>query len=300
VGMKGEIAPRVAGYAFMFDLAKVLEFKDTVATVANQDPPPSDPMRPETVTTKQPVSPVSALQDIYATFMTAYADVSLGQFKIPVSWEGYNSSSRLLFAERALASREFGDKRDLGLRLAKTWTHAGYQLGLYNGATLNNLDTNNAKDASLRIEVFPVPGLMVGAMAYGTVGDRARPATKDRLEGDLRYERGPFLFQGEFIRAHDVTSGGADVSAHGFYAALAWTFIEMIQPCVRLGYLDPDAGKNLDPAADKGKDEAWHIDGGLNVYLRKHEAKLQLHYARIQYDDRTAANQGILAAQVSY
>ena len=68
------------------------------------------------------------------SFRVSYLDASIGQFKIPVSYEGYNSSSKLLFAERAPVSRKYGDVRDMGLRLAN-----------FNGTTLDNLDNNKQK-----------------------------------------------------------------------------------------------------------------------------------------------------------
>ena len=44
----------------------------------------------------------SILQDVELTYLSDYADVSIGQFKIPISYEGYNSASKLIFPERAL------------------------------------------------------------------------------------------------------------------------------------------------------------------------------------------------------
>ena len=98
----------------MIDPARVLEFRDRTLGEA---------------TVKQPVGPVSMFQDFYVTYKTTYVEASVGQFKIPVSWEGYNSSSKLLFAERAPVSRAFGDKRDLGIRLAKKFERFGYMAG---------------------------------------------------------------------------------------------------------------------------------------------------------------------------
>ncbi|MGA9525613.1 MAG: porin, partial [Myxococcaceae bacterium] len=89
----------------MIDPARVLEFRDRTLGEA---------------TVKQPVGPVSMFQDFYVTYKTTYVEASVGQFKIPVSWEGYNSSSKLLFAER-----------DLGIRLAKKFERFGYMAGVY-------------------------------------------------------------------------------------------------------------------------------------------------------------------------
>ncbi len=287
ISAKGEIVPRLVAYAVMIDPAKVLESEEVTIEVAPG----------EEVTISQPQSAISVFQDLFITFQSPYVDASIGQFKIPVSWEGYNSSSKLLFAERAPVAREFGDRRDIGLRLAKTWEYFGYSAGLFNGTTLNNLDNNNAKDAALRLEAYPVKGLVIAGVAYASIGDRGEPGAKDRFEGDVRYENGPFLVQAEYIRGHDVTSSG-EADGHGFYGALAWTFAEVLQPALRIGYLDPDVDADLPVSASK--DELFHVDVGLNYFIQKHEAKLQLNYYRFEYDDRTPRDEVLLAAQVGF
>jgi hypothetical protein len=289
---QGEIIPDWVSYKLMIDPAKVLEFGS-----ANIDVTPADPDNPdEQVAVRQPVSPVSMFQDYFITLLTPYVDVSLGQFKIPVSWEAYNSTARLLFPERATVSRQFGDRRDIGLRLAKKFDYFGYSLGIFNGSGLNNFDTNNSKDLAARLEAYPVEGLTIAGVAYLSVGDRSQAGTRDRYEGDLRFERWGFLFQSEYIYARDVDSSGTSSSGQGFYAALAYTFIDVLQPIVRVGYFDP----NVDEDGTGNNDELWQIDAGLNWYILKHDMKLQVSYSRFQYDQRAANNQVIVAAQVAY
>jgi phosphate-selective porin len=260
---------------------------------------------PTTVTVRQPVSAVSALQDLFITFLTPYADVSLGQFKIPVSWEGYNSSGRLLMPERAPVAVQFGDKRDLGIRIAKTFPKWGYSAGVFNGTGLNNLDNNNQKDVALRLEVYPVKGLTLAGLTYDSIGYRQRAGTKDRWEADVRYEGGPYLVQAEYLRARDITKDGADaVTGQGFYVAAGYTIKKTplplhgdLQPVVRVGYLDQDTSQNV-PVT--GADELVHYDVGINYYLRAHEMKLQAFYQRQQFDDKPANNQAIVSAQINY
>jgi hypothetical protein len=289
---QGDIVPGWVTYKLMIDVARVLEFGS-----ANIDVTPADPDNPdEQVTVRQPVSPVSIFQDYFVTFTVPYVDISLGQFKIPVSWEGYNSSSRLLFPERAAVSRLLGDRRDLGLRLAKKFDYFGYSAGIFNGAGQNNYDTNNSKDLALRLEAYPLEGLTVAGVAYLSVGDREQSGTRDRYEGDLRFERWGMLFQGEYIYGHDVNSSGADVYSQGFYAALAYTIAGIVQPMARVGYFDP----NVDEDGTGNNDELWQIDAGVNWYLQGNDAKLSVSYSRYQYDTRTPNNQLIVAAQVAY
>lgn len=77
---------------------------------------------------------------------------------------------------------------------------------------------------------------------------------------------------------------------------MAYTIADLVQPCARVGYFDPD----MDQEGTGTSDELWQIDAGLNWFLRGHEAKLQVSYSRFQYDERTPSNQVLVAAQVSY
>ncbi|CAN5920481.1 hypothetical protein BH11MYX3_BH11MYX3_18100 [soil metagenome] len=296
ISAKGEILPKRVAFQLMFDPAKVREPTSATLTDSGGD------------TVMVPTAPgaISVLQDFYITFLHDKVDVSVGQFKIPVSWEGYNSSAKIIMPERALISSLYGDKRDLGIRLAKTFKKWGYSAGIFNGQGVNNLDTNIQKDLALRLEAYPVEGLTLAAVTYDSVGVRDRAGTKDRQEADVRYEHGPFLAQAEYIRARDVKKDGADaVTAHGFYAAFGYTIKDKslcgdLQPVVRVGYVDPDVDSNLDPAMG-GDDERFHYDVGVNYYLKANEMKLQASYQRVQFDSKTPnVNEVIVAAQVNY
>jgi Phosphate-selective porin O and P len=281
VHVKGAILPKRVTYEVMFDVAKVLE-----PTTVQIDTP-SGP-----VSVKQPVSALSMFQDFKITYVTRYADITTGQFKIPVSWEGSNSSSKLILPERALVSRTFGDKRDLGVQASKKFDTWSYTAGIWNGAGLDAIDTNDGKDLGVRLEAYPVAGLTIGGVTYDSVGDRKDAGTKDRWEGDVRYDHQHLLVQGEFIQARDVkAAGAAAVSSHGFYAALGYTLPSQVQPVVRVGWFDPDTS-----TAD---DATTHFDVGVNYYIRGQNLKLQAVYSRFQ---KTGANenQAIACAQVAY
>ncbi len=302
----GEIIPRFVKYRFMFDPSRV---RDTLTT-ANAVDAAGNP-----VAVKTPVSALSTLQDAYITFSGEFADVLLGQFKNPISWDGFNPASKILMPERAFVANLLGGQRDLGVRIEKTFTQFAYWLGVFNGAGQNNFDNNNQKDVALRVEVYPVPGMLIGGMTYDSVGYRTRAGTKDRWEGDFRYETGPFLIQSEYIRNHDVFKDGATaVSGQGAYVALAYKLKDLgsgnwkgdLQPVVRVGFYDPDVDTNVDPtkvAASNfgGNDERMDYEVGLNYYLRNHEMKLQASYDRQQFDQsdvKKPINEVIFEAQV--
>jgi hypothetical protein len=267
LSIKGEMVPGLVGYKVMIDPAKTLKFNSGSAPVLDAAGDPVTPAESVNVTTAP--DDTSILQDVSVTFITDYAEVSIGQFKIPVSYEGFNSSSKLLFPERALVSRQFGDRRDIGLRLDKKFEHFGYHAGIYNGAGLNRLDQNNQKDIALRLEAYPIKGITVGAVGYATLGERDDAATRDRVEGDFRLELANALVMVEYIRGWDGPKGSR-LEGHGAYVAGGYTFFDRLQPLVRLGHLDTDV--------DTANTETNAYELGFNYYLRKQLVKLQASF----------------------
>jgi hypothetical protein len=242
------------------------------------------------------------LQDFYITLMSEYADVSLGQFKIPVSYEGMNSASKVLFPERAPVARHYGDRRDMGIKMEKQFEYVGYVLGLFNGQGQNQVDTNNQKDLALRLEGYPMKGIMVGAVGYVALGQRAQPGTKDRVEADLKLEFENALLLVEYIHGWDGPSG-ARVEGHGAYGALGYTFAEQYQPVVRVGFLDGNVdGADTAITSCGGLGGCVHYELGFNYYLLKQELKFQAAYGRTEssLNGESGRNEGILAAQLSF
>jgi hypothetical protein len=321
---KGEIIPKTVSYMVMFDPARLLDLK---ATNVNNTTTSTDNMGNMTSTTT-PVSTLgtvgaqggstiltgantSILQDVQLTYMTDYADVSIGQFKIPLSLEGYGSASKLYFPERALISRLYGDKRDLGFKIEKKFEHFGYLVGIYNGQGQNNLDTNDQKDVSLRLEYYPVKDVTVGVVGYTSIFDRDQVGTKDRIEGDLKIDKMGFLLQAEAIRGWDRTAVGKDKQeGQGFYVLAGYTFFDKLQPLVRIGSIDPEVGVDEHalhavpgtPATYAPNDEITAYEFCVNYYLKQHDAKVQLSGSFFDPEQRGANTTFdlILASQVAF
>ncbi len=278
---KGQIIPDKVQYELHLDVAKVLEPKTTVIPT---DPPTS---------IKEPQSRLGALQDVYLTYLTEHAEISVGQFKIPVSWEGLNSSSKLLFPERARVSREFGDLRDMGIRVTKKFDKFMYMAGVFNGTGANTPDNNKGKDVTLRLEAYPIEGLTIAAVTYDSVFDRKQVGAKDRWEFDVRYEKDAFLVQAEALVARDFKVAGTQIDGRGMYAAFGYKLPNNLQPVLRVGAFEPNA--------DVDDDEELTVDLGANYYLKEHQAKIQAAYSRTQFKgDKAAGNLVILSGQISY
>ncbi len=294
IKLKGDIIDDALAFTIMLDPAKVLEFEDEDLEVEGQEPAPTTP---GTVEASQPNSNVSVLQDAYLTAKSECADVAAGQFKNPMSWEGFNSASKLLFPERAIAARFYGDDRDIGLRVTKKLNdYVYYNLGVYNGPGLNRRDNNNQKDVALRLELYPLEGIMLGGVGYMSVGERDEPTTKDRVEADLRIELAGALLQAEYLHGWDGPKGSR-VEGHGFYVAAGYTFFDMLQPAVRVGALDSDIDQDL--PGDKS-DELWHYEATVNYYIQGKQAKLALSYGFFDYDDWDPRGEVTLLGQVSF
>ena len=150
-------------------------------------------------------------------------------------------------------------------------------------------------------------GLTIAAVTYDSIGERDHAGTKDRWEGDVRYDANNFLLQAEFIAAQDKgADGGKFTKGHGFYALAAYSFPDIdktfhgvLQPAVRIGAFDSDTSKDDDAMADTRQ---MQYAVGLNYYLLKHEMKLQAQYERAQFklDGKPANNEILIGAQVTY
>jgi Phosphate-selective porin O and P len=301
--VKGEIIPKLFGFNVMIDPARVLD--GTSAAVKQAD---------GTTISAGNQGTITILQDFNVSFLSDYADLTVGQFKIPVSYEGYNSASKLLFPERSLVSRRYGDLRDLGIKVEKKLGKVFYyQAAIFNGEGQNKLDTNAQKDGALRFELYPVDGLTVGLVGYAGLHNRTRTSsTKDRLEADLKLDMANFIFQAEYIHGWDGPTSAARTESAGAYATVGYTIANKIQPLFRIGTFDPNVRKNLPgtgvfprntttPLAPNALiDEVTTYEFGLNYLLRGNDAKIQAAWSKYVFADTVNRGEFILSAQAAY
>jgi hypothetical protein len=310
---KGEIIPKKVGYMVMFDPARLLDLKNTAVPNGGMDAD-GKPTTTNVLSTAGAFNGstvvtganTSILQDVQLTYMTDYADFSIGQFKIPVSLEGAGSASKLLFPERSLVARKYGDRRDIGFKVEKKFDKFSYWFGVYNGEGQNNLDSNDQKDLALRVEAYPIKELTIAGVGYVSVGDRDLVNTKDRVEADIKFEKYGLLLQGEYIHAWDMVGTAAAhrrIKGQGFYVVAGYTILDNLQPIVRIGAIDPEIGVDEHGAtALDANDEITAYEFGVNYYLKQHDAKLQLAGSFFDPEQRVAKTTFdlILAAQVAF
>jgi hypothetical protein len=292
--IKGEIVPKLIGFNVMIDPARALDNNSKGLTTSDG----------ATVTVNNQGA-LSIVGDVVLTVMSEFADVSAGQFKIPISYEGYGSASKLLFPERAVVSRAYGDVRDMGIKVdKKLGKHFYYQAAVFNGEGQNKLDTNKQKDIAGRIEVYPIDGIMVGVAGYAGLNERSSSPTKDRLEADFRLDLANVLVQAEYIHGWDGATGATRREGAGIYAVLGYTFLGKLQPLVRIGHYDPDVSKDLQGNGERTNlptgDEVTTYEFGLNYYLRGENAKLQAAWSKYVYKNELNRGEFILAAQAAF
>jgi phosphate-selective porin OprO and OprP len=182
--------------------------------------------------------------------------VTAGQFKIPFSQENLISSNKLETVNRsqvveALVARGrdvIGNQvgRDIGVMASgtapfgKPGAGVDYALGVFNGSGINTTDTNDRKDLVGRVVVRPVEGLSIGGSGYS--GRFTLPVAPDRddlrrrVGGEIAYQKGPWLFKGEYISGTD-----AHVDREGWYAMGCWFAIpSTLQAVAKYDAYDPN------------------------------------------------------------
>jgi hypothetical protein len=270
VYLNGQITDR-ARWQVMVDPAKALSFEPTPAAVGGL--PPGTGLAPNQST--------RILQNAMITFdYNPRVRVSVGQFKLPLSLEGQQSSGRLETVERALFLSDrarggaYGDVRDVGLLVrAGVGTGVDIQAGLFNGLSesQNDVDGNDQKCVAASLVWRARPGLHVGASgAWGhpAPGERRR---RDRLGTELQLTRPRFTLKSELMMGHD-----GSVTRRGYYGHVGWRLSPRVEAVLRLDSWDPDTRSEATPLAVVERDYVV----GVNVLLSQHNLKLQANYLR--------------------
>jgi hypothetical protein len=202
------------------------------------------------------------LQDFGVAFTLADGlELVFGQFKVPTTPEGLDSSSELLLPERAYVSRTYGDFREPGIMLAYKVSKFKASVMSSNGHGTNADDSTirNEKDLHARIEFQPWENLGVGA--FTTAGDSGYQ-DKGRWGANLRASLGSLLFRADAVRASDPAGWST-----GYAGDLSYAVNDRLRPVVR--YEGFDNGTFIASAATVG----------LNYYLAKNNAKIQAAYS---------------------
>jgi hypothetical protein len=288
IKLYGDLVPNRIAFKLMVDPARVL---DPETRTIDVDYP--DDTNPGGSVDVAQSDRTSIVQDVEITYRTPFADVSVGQFKTPISLESQRGSNNLLLAERSDVSLRYGEKRELALKVEKRFEYFYYMAGVYNGGGQNRPDNDEDKDLALRLEVTPIKQLMIGGVGYASVGKRESANTRDRVEGDLQISVGDFLFTGEYIHAWDGPDGDDRKEGHGFAGAAAYT-LGSVQPVARLSFVDTDLDAN-----PQATDESYNAEVGVNYLVEKRNFMLTGVVGERFLDNETNALHVLLAAQLT-
>ena len=298
-------------YLVVLDAAKTYKFSQIPTT--------------GTATGYKPPGDTAPLLEFICTAKSPYADFSIGQWKEPISYEGYSSSAELLLPERAYTTRYFGDAYDIGFKVEKKFDFLKYSLQVLQGTTFtqssgtsttlsNQTDNNRQKDVALRLEFTPIKEIMIGGVGLTSVGQRTtQDSTRDIGEVDANIEAAGFLARGELIWGkYGATRSGVErYKASGKTLSLGYTIVKKVQPIVRLSYLNVDHSTDGTPTGQPlygkfglGTDEIRGYEFGINYLIDDKFAKLQASYGYFDMDNRFGGaptrQQFILSGQVAF
>lgn len=265
----GEISDR-ARWTLMLDLAKTLR-----------------------VTDGRPVPATHVLQDAFVTFAAGPAAVDVGQFKLPLSYEGnVVPASRLETIERAafIVDGRLALVRDLGVRAVVPIAGGRLHVGAFNGVGdgQNGQDADDRKVAVGRVELPPLLGVHLaasGAWSHGPGEER-----RDRAGADARLTVGPAMLRAEYMHAYD---GAAE--REGFYG-LATYRVGDVELVGRFDSWDRDVRSELGAADLRERD--W--TAGVNYLVDGTNARLQANYVLRTYAGQPSAGMLLAAVQTAW
>lgn len=281
----GEISPHFK-WTLMIDPAKSLSLNNTFTTVAGTS-----------VVKDTSVNQASRiLQDAFITLSyLKRANVNVGQFKVPLSLEGLQSSTQLdteraLFASDRARGGTFGDIRDVGIMVYGPLSKAvDYQVGIFNGSgeSQNDLDKNDQKALAGRLVVRPpvIRGLQLGGSGVWGNGQRADRPRRDRLGAESLFVRGPVTLKGELMTGSD-----GPIHRRGYYGHFAYLFDPKVQGVFRVDTWDPDIARETNGANALERDYV----AGFNYFIRERYFKLQFNYLRKTFPSGLVHSRNVL------
>ncbi|MFZ2052936.1 MAG: porin [Candidatus Aminicenantales bacterium] len=204
-----------------------------------------------------------------------YLGLRFGQYYVPFSIENNTSDSELDTILRSQVvnalspSRDIGSQgRDIGAMFTGRHSIAEYYLGVFNGAGINKLDTNKAKDVAARLILHPTSTLAIGGSLYR---GRHNPfqglpdISRTRAGLEAAFNLGAWSLVGEFISGKDDL-----VSRSGWYLQGGYFVLpEKLQAVVKWDTYDQDE--------DMSGDRTDLFTLAANWYLWK-KTKLAVNY----------------------
>lgn len=290
----GNITRRVSGWV-MIDPAKQTAATSTSTVVA----PKPGAVLPTVTTVTTLNQATNPLQEVALTYLLHQETapnglwVDIGQYKIPVGYEGdVVSSSAIPTVDRALmfvARDPFGggngDIRESGVRLRGAAGPVNFDAGVFDGLgeRQNALAAASPKALIGRLMYSPrhVKGLNLGIS--GARGNQHNtPAAGSRVQRSLfnafaNYMQDKWTLRAEYLTGKNqviAAAPGVTRNIRSYYALAGYKFTPKLEGMLRLDRFDFDNSLLPAPGAsgDTGVDE---ITAGVNYYIKGNNAKIQ-------------------------
>jgi hypothetical protein len=286
----GGHASRAIAWTIMVDPAKALPVNSSLGNpVDGQVPSSSNQV-------------VKILQDAFITVgYHPRLTVTVGQFKVPLSREGLQSSAEL-DTERALFMTDrrrggtYGDVRDVGVMASGSLSMwLDYQFGVFDGGEYPQNVSQRHSGKAVAGRIGYRPGVLSG-LQLGTSGLRENSATTSehtRFGAELLYRRGPLTFTTEYMTGKD-----GSIMREGYYTHLAYSLASKWSVSLRYDTWDPDTHLEGTPASVTERDYI----AGVNYLIDGSRTKLQFNYLRKTFEHNLVAsfNQAVIRLQTTW
>jgi hypothetical protein len=193
-------------------------------------------------------------------------EITAGQFKIPTTAEGLDSSGELPLPERSLVGRTLGDKREMGVKLGYKAAQFNVASMVSSGRSASGTGTGMFHDLDLRAELTPMKDTAIGS--FVVLGKDVDYSQKGRWGLNARTRLGNTVLRGEFAQAKD----GA-VQAYGFTTEAGYWLTDDLEPVARYESFSPNQG-----ATYLGQAETL----GVNYFFRDYLTKVQVSGSVLQ------------------
>ena len=301
--LTGVITPRLTG-SIMFDPAKT-GAQRTVSTFTPAKAPATGGTIVSTTTNNQANNPLQELVLSYQirTDKNSPAFVDLGQYKIPVGYEGdLVSSGNIQTIERALIFREtdnvgglnsnnagqgggFGDRREKGIRLRGSFgPQFDYQVGAFSGLSERQNTATDLSDQKIpiaRIVFKPesIKGLQLGVSgAYGTSRFAGTKIERSVYNGFVVYKKDKITAQTEYFTGKGTIGTAVETfkDVRAYYGSLGY----LIRPRIELVGRYDSLKRDFQTSPTTNNNKTNEITLGLNYYLKSNNAKAQVNLVR--------------------
>lgn len=239
-----------------------------------------------------------------------WVSIKMGQFKTQISRQFNNSSSKLQFTDRSLASEFFDLDRQAGAAAEfkgadDMWTASvGIFNGISDGEGINKPGVDTKHTGVVAVRVNPMgkmdayeegdiswteeAAVSIGAAyAYSAAEQSAAGGDVDQsnISVDANFKWQGWSVHGEyFYQTWEPDADGADeVEPSGFYAQVGY-FLDpkKWEIAGRYSYLDCDDGAASGTCS--GNEEVSEVTAGLAYHWWKHNLKAQLNYVHTNED----------------